>query len=254
MKCKRRVLSNLTRKKKVENLCGQKKKRSKLLSVGLFKIFSKPIFRLLLIIYILLLHLVDVVKSFKLSNEQNKFNCNNFLYYENKSNDNYGRKNFLNYKSRPVLKKDIIINSNKIFKLKSEKVDKIIDSLKELTLLEASELVKKIELTFSVDARQNLDSSKGTQENKTNESETNAKEEEEDDENKVYDLILENIEPNKKIPIIKIVKEIKKDLNLKQAKDIVDNLPQTLFEKINKETADKWKTKLTDAGGVVKLK
>ncbi|GAB66821.1 50S ribosomal subunit protein L12, partial [Plasmodium cynomolgi strain B] len=184
--------------------------------------------------------------------KQSKLSYIYLIYSEKRIGDNHRRKNYLNYKNGIILKKNAS-NGRQKFTLGSEKVNKIIESLKELTLLEASELVKQIETTFSVDTRQSIGSSNNDQDRK-NAADANANEEEEDDENKVYDLILENIEPNKKIPIIKIVKEIKKDLNLKQAKDLVDNLPQTLFEKVNKETADKWKAKLTEAGGIVKLK
>ncbi|VUZ96389.1 50S ribosomal protein L12, apicoplast, putative [Plasmodium vivax] len=183
---------------------------------------------------------------------QSKLSYIYLIYSEKRIGDNHRRKNYLNYKNEIILKKDAS-SGRRGFTLGSERVNKIIESLKELTLLEASELVKQIEATFSVDTRQSIGASSTDQDSRKNAADANA-EEEEDDENKVYDLVLENIEPNKKIPIIKIVKEIKKDLNLKQAKDLVDNLPQTLFEKINKETADKWKTKLTEAGGIVKLK
>ncbi|CRG93014.1 50S ribosomal protein L12, apicoplast, putative [Plasmodium gallinaceum] len=241
MKSKGRMLINLI-KKKVETF--DNKKRCKFAKS--FKKIAFPIFFFFFIIHIYFIECV----CFKLLREQNKFNCDNYLFNKNKVTDHYSRKNDLNY--RNIYKKSLF-NYNRKFKLRSEKVDNIIESLKKLTLLEASELVKKIELTFSVDTKQNVDNSKNDKENKPDESDSNSNEEEEE-ENKVYDLILENIEPNKKIPIIKIVKEIKKDLNLKQAKDLVDNLPQTLFEKINKETADKWKAKLTEAGGTVKLK
>ncbi|EUD68368.1 hypothetical protein C922_01388 [Plasmodium inui San Antonio 1] len=184
---------------------------------------------------------------------QSKLSYIYLIYSEKRISDNHRRKNYLNYKNGIILKQDAS-NGRQKFTLGSEKVNRIIESLKELTLLEASELVKQIETTFSVDTRQSIGASNNDQDNKKNAGDANANEDEEDDENKVYDLILENIEPNKKIPIIKIVKEIKKDLNLKQAKDLVDNLPQTLFEKVNKETADKWKAKLTEAGGIVKLK
>ncbi|SCN62434.1 50S ribosomal protein L12, apicoplast, putative [Plasmodium chabaudi chabaudi] len=233
----------------------KKKKKNNIFFRQVNYITSFTLCRFIYIIYIFL-YFANYSACFKLSKEHNKFNYNNFLYYDNRLNDNYnGRKNALNYKSKPYnFKKDAHIN-NKKFKLKSEKVDKIIESLKELTLLEASELVKKIEVTFSVDLKQNVGDNRDGQGNKQNESDKDANaENEEEDENKVYDLILENVEPNKKIPIIKIIKEIKKELNLKQAKDLVDNLPHTLFEKINKETAESWKKKLTEAGGIVKLK
>ncbi|SOV76890.1 50S ribosomal protein L12, apicoplast, putative [Plasmodium reichenowi] len=234
----------------------RRRKNNKTKDSSLFFIIKKQSCPLLYIILSILYitYCMECIVCMKLSKNDNCLNRNNYFFLEYKlNNDYYGKKTYVNNIRKHISKKDNVINNHKNFKLKSSKVDEIIESLKNLTLLEASELVKKIELTFSVDTKQNLNTSSSSgQENKQNESD--GKENEEDEENKVYDLILENIEPNKKIPIIKIVKEIKKDLNLKQAKDLVDNLPQTLFEKVNKETADKWKTKLTEAGGVVKLK
>lgn len=216
--------------------------------------FLKVLFFILVIVFIFDAWILRCF-SFKLLKEQNRFNSDNFLFSENNGSINKGeytyRRTICINRKEPLLRKKICL-SNKTFKLRSAKVDAIIESLKNLTLLEASELVKKIEVTFSVDTKQHVEVAKGDE--KISESESGSSDEESDDENRVYDLILENIEPNKKIPIIKIVKEIKKDLNLKQAKDLVDNLPQTLFEKINKETADQWKKKLTEAGGIVKLK
>lgn len=234
----------------------RRRKNNKTKDCSLFFIIKKQSCPLLYIILSILYitYCMECIVCMKLSTNDNCLNRNKYFFLEYKlNNDYYGKKSYVNNIRKHISKKDNVINNHKNFKLKSSKVDEIIESLKNLTLLEASELVKKIELTFSVDTKQNLNASNSSgQENKQNESD--GKENEEDEENKVYDLILENIEPNKKIPIIKIVKEIKKDLNLKQAKDLVDNLPQTLFEKVNKETADKWKTKLTEAGGIVKLK
>ncbi|SBT77423.1 50S ribosomal protein L12, apicoplast, putative [Plasmodium ovale] len=249
MKSETTVYKKLAKKRAM--LYDKKKRRHKFFLWSYFKQTStRPILWFIIITYILV-HFIKGLSSFKILKERTNFYFNSSLHNDQKGYETYyGRKNVIHYKRRPIFKKGII-NYNKKFKLKSAKVDKIIESLKELTLLEASELVKKIEVTFSVDTKQSIGGSKDTEESK-NDSNTN--DEEEEDENKVYDLILESIEPNKKIPIIKIVKEIKKDLNLKQAKDLVDNLPQTLFEKINKETVDKWKTKLTEAGGIVKLK
>lgn len=193
--------------------------------------------------------------SFKLLKEQKRFVCDNFMLNEINSfpnrNEHLFRRSNCSHKNESLFKKKVFL-SNKKFKVMSAKVDAIIESLKNLTLLEASELVKKIEVTFSVDTKQHVGVAKGAE--SKSENDRDSEEADNEDENRVYDLILENIEPNKKIPIIKIVKEIKKDLNLKQAKDLVDNLPQTLFEKINKETADQWKKKLTEAGGIVTLK
>ncbi|VWU51734.1 50S ribosomal protein L12, apicoplast, putative [Hepatocystis sp. ex Piliocolobus tephrosceles] len=228
--------------------------KKKLIVRRLFKVNKKIIFFFIVLTYVLT-HLIKHSSCFKIWKNHD---TSNMLIYNNGSNfpssSSSSRNNMvISYKNRNIHKNGRI-NKNINFLLYSAKVDKIIEGLKELSLLEASELVKKIETTFSVDVhKQNPGSLNSSDENKKKDGDSNTDEEEED-ENKVYDLILENIEPNKKIPIIKIVKEIKKDLNLKQAKDIVDNLPQTLFEKINKETADKWKTKLSEAGGMVKLK
>ncbi|KJP87495.1 ribosomal protein L7/L12 [Plasmodium fragile] len=225
-------------------------KRTKLRNTRPGKV-SKRVFWLLCFTY-LVAYFLGGISCLTFLKRHNKMSYIYLIYSEKRIGDNHRRKNYLNYKNGIILKKGGSNGRHK-FTLGSEKVNKIIESLKELTLLEASELVKQIETTFSVDTRQSMGASSNDQDNAKNAGDANANEEE-DDENKVYDLILENIEPNKKIPIIKIVKEIKKDLNLKQAKDLVDNLPQTLFEKINKETADKWKAKLTEAGGIVKLK
>lgn len=215
-------------------------------------------FNTLILVFVLLTITTFVLPcfSFKVFNEKSRFICDNLLL--NEPNNSYFnkreycfRKKWGFSKSDILFKRKLFVSSNKKFKVMSAKVDSIIESLKVLTLLEASELVKKIETTFSVDTTQHVEVAKA---DKENENESSVNDADNEDENRVYDLILESVEPNKKIPIIKIVKEIKKDLNLKQAKDLVDNLPQTLFEKINKETADQWKQKLTEAGGNVKLK
>ena len=58
----------------------------------------------------------------------------------------------------------------------------------------------------------------------------------------------------KKLNVIKIVREVKPGLGLKEAKDMVDNAPSTLAEGISKEAAEEMKKKFEDAGAVIEIK
>ena len=67
-----------------------------------------------------------------------------------------------------------------------------------------------------------------------------------------FDVILEGA-GDKKIQVIKVVRELT-SLGLKEAKDLVDGAPKPLLEKVNKETADKAKAALEEAGAGVSVK
>jgi large subunit ribosomal protein L7/L12 len=56
-----------------------------------------------------------------------------------------------------------------------------------------------------------------------------------------------------KLQVIKVVREARSDLGLKEAKAIVDEAPKTLLEGVNKEDAEKWKKKLEEAGATVSV-
>lgn len=56
-----------------------------------------------------------------------------------------------------------------------------------------------------------------------------------------------------KLQVIKVVREARSDLGLKEAKAIVDEAPKTLLEGVNKEDADKWKKKLEEAGATISV-
>jgi large subunit ribosomal protein L7/L12 len=126
--------------------------------------------------------------------------------------------------------------------------DQIIDLLKNLTLLEASQLIEKIEETFNVDAS-NI-GTKGSPINLPSSSEINTTVEEEKTE---FDLVLEEVPADKKIAILKVVRTLT-GLGLKEAKTLVESAPKVVKEGLSKENAEDMKKQLEEAGGKVNLK
>src|SRR5215472_7555903 len=122
--------------------------------------------------------------------------------------------------------------------------DDLLDAFKELTLLELSEFVKKFEETFEVTAAAPVAVSAPAAAGAPAEA---AEEQSE------FDVILEAA-GEKKIGVIKVVREIVSGLGLKEAKDLVDGAPKPLLEKVAKEAADEAKTKLEAAGATVTVK
>ena len=119
--------------------------------------------------------------------------------------------------------------------------DEIIDALKEMTLLEASELVKAIEDTFGVSAAAPAAVVAAPA--------AGAAEAEEKTE---FDVVLEGFGDNK-IQVIKAVRELT-NLGLKEAKEKVDTAPQTIKEAAPEAEANEIKEKLEAAGAAVTLK
>ena len=120
--------------------------------------------------------------------------------------------------------------------------DELLESFKEMTLIELSEFVKLFEDTFDVKAAAAVAAGPAGP----------AAVVEEAAEQDEFDVILEGA-GEKKIQVIKVVRELT-SLGLKEAKDLVDGAPKALLEKVNKETAEKAKTALTDAGASVTVK
>jgi large subunit ribosomal protein L7/L12 len=123
--------------------------------------------------------------------------------------------------------------------------DDLLDAFKELTLLELSEFVKKFEETFDVTAAAPVAIAAvpgGA-----------APAAEAAEEQSEFDVILEAA-GEKKIGVIKVVREIVSGLGLKEAKDLVDGAPKPLLEKVAKEAAEEAKTKLQAAGATVTVK
>ena len=128
----------------------------------------------------------------------------------------------------------------------STKIDSIIEELKSLTLLEASELVKAIEETFGVSAAAPVGGMMMA-------APGGAAAAEEVEEKTAFDLVLEEVPADKKIAILKIVREIT-GLGLKEAKDVVDGAPKAVKEGVSKADAEAAKKKLEEAGAKVELK
>ena len=126
----------------------------------------------------------------------------------------------------------------------ASKVESILEEIKGLTLLEASDLVKKMEEAFGVSAAAaapvmaaggGAGAAAGAAEEKTE-----------------FAVVLTEVGANK-INVIKAVREVT-SLGLKEAKDLVDGAPKTVKEGVNKEEAATIKKKFEDAGAKVDVK
>jgi large subunit ribosomal protein L7/L12 len=122
--------------------------------------------------------------------------------------------------------------------------DDLLDAFKEMTLLELRDFRKAFEETFDVTAAapvMGMMPGPGT----------GAPEAEpEQDE---FDVVLESA-GDKKIQVIKVVREIVSGLGLKEAKDLVEAAPKPILEKVTKEQAEAAKEKLAGAGAAVSVK
>lgn len=119
----------------------------------------------------------------------------------------------------------------------------LIDAFKELTLLELSEFVKEFEETFDVTAAAPVAVAAGP-------AAAAAAPVEEQDE---FDVVLEGA-GDKKIQVIKVVREVVSGLGLKEAKELVEAAPKALLEKVDKEAAEAAKEKLEAAGAKITIK
>ena len=137
-----------------------------------------------------------------------------------------------------------------------EEIDKIImaitkadvvEYLKGITLLEASELVKELEEVFGVSAAA---ASAPVMVAAAGAGDGGAAAAEEKD---AFDVVLTAAGGNK-IAVIKVVREVVAGLGLKEAKDLVDGAPKALKEGVSKAEAEEIKAKLTEAGATVEVK
>jgi large subunit ribosomal protein L7/L12 len=125
--------------------------------------------------------------------------------------------------------------------------DQLLDTFKEMTLLELSDFVKAFEETFEVTAAAPVAVAAAPGAAGAGAPAEAAEEQSE------FDVILEAA-GDKKIGVIKVVREIVSGLGLKEAKDLVDGAPKPLLEKVAKEAADEAKAKLEAAGASVTVK
>jgi large subunit ribosomal protein L7/L12 len=124
----------------------------------------------------------------------------------------------------------------------SEKIDQIVEDLKTLTLLEASELVAKIEETFGVDAS----AASGTMVMAASAAV------EEVEEKTEFNLMLNEVPADKKIAVLKVVRSLT-GLGLKEAKELVESAPKLVQESLAKDAAEAAKKQIEDAGGKASL-
>lgn len=129
----------------------------------------------------------------------------------------------------------------------STTTNEILEKLKSITLLEAAELVAQIEETFGVDASAPVaggfvgapmdggGASKEVVEEKT-----------------TFDVILEDVPSDKRVPILKIIRNLT-SLDLKEAKEAISSLPKAVQTGVSKEEAESAKQQLEEAGAKVKI-
>ena len=122
--------------------------------------------------------------------------------------------------------------------------DELLDAFKEMTLLELSEFVKQFEETFEVTAAAPVAVAAVAGPTGA------APEAEEKDE---FTVVLEGA-GDKKIQVIKVVREVVSGLGLKEAKELVESAPKPLLENVAKDVADAAKEKLEAAGAKITLK
>ena len=124
----------------------------------------------------------------------------------------------------------------------TEKIVKLVEEVKELTVLELSELVKALEEEFGVSAAAPVAMMAGPA----------AAAEAVVEEQTEFDVVLAEVGANK-IAVIKVVREVA-GLGLKEAKEVVDGAPKAVKEKVSKEEAESIKAKLEEAGAKVEIK
>lgn len=130
----------------------------------------------------------------------------------------------------------------------SKKVEDVIKTVEELSVLELNDLVKALEEKFGVSAAPLAMAAPAA-----GASVAGAEGAAPAEEKAAYDVVLTASGENK-IAVIKAVREINQNLGLKEAKDLVDAPPKPILEGAKKEDAEAAKKKLTDAGGTVELK
>ena len=129
----------------------------------------------------------------------------------------------------------------------TEKIENILDQIKGLTLLEANELVTKLEEVFNIDVRSvgavavAAPAAGGAAGGDAVEEKTE------------FDVVLESVDASSKIAVLKVVRNIT-GLGLKEAKELVESAPKTVKEAVAKTDGETMKKDLEEAGAKVALK
>jgi large subunit ribosomal protein L7/L12 len=122
--------------------------------------------------------------------------------------------------------------------------DELLDAFKDMTLLELNDFLKKFEEAFDVTAAAPVAVAAGPA---VGAAEAPAAEEKDE-----FNVVLEAI-GEKKIQVIKVVREVVSGLGLKEAKDLVESAPKPLLEAVPRDQAEAAKSKLEEAGAKVTL-
>ena len=118
----------------------------------------------------------------------------------------------------------------------------IISAIESMTILELADLVKEMEEKFGVSAAAPVVAGGAV-----------AAAAEEVEEKTEFDVVLKEAGA-KKLNVIKVVREVKPGLGLKEAEELVDGAPSTLAEGIAKEAAEEMKKKFEEAGATIEIK
>ena len=121
-----------------------------------------------------------------------------------------------------------------------EKIEKLIEEIDALTVVELADLVKAIEEKYGVSAVAAAAPAAGAAAGETAEEKSS------------FDVVLTEA-GDQKIKVIKVVRDAT-GLGLKEAKDLVDGAPKTIKEGVSKEEAEDLKAKFTEVGATVELK
>lgn len=129
----------------------------------------------------------------------------------------------------------------------STTTNEILEKLKSITLLEAAELVAQIEETFGVDASAPVAGGFIAAPN-----DTGAGQKEVVEEQTTFDVILEDVPSDKRVPVLKIIRNLTA-LDLKEAKESITSLPKAIQQGVSREDAEAAKKQLEEAGAKVKI-
>ena len=130
------------------------------------------------------------------------------------------------------------ISNNKLWALPNSKesiVDQTFNLIVNMTLIEAHELATKLEEKFGLKFQENVTANEIQEEEKVVPKTT-------------YNLVLQPVDMAKRIPVIKEIRTIKSELSLKEAKELVDKLPQNILENATKEECELIGKQLTSLG------
>jgi large subunit ribosomal protein L7/L12 len=141
----------------------------------------------------------------------------------------------------------VLVQGKKLFlgEIMSTTTEEIITKLKTITLLEATDLVSRIEETFGVDASPPMGGVPAP-------TIVGGEPAEVVEEKTTFEVILEDIASDKRVAVLKVIRNLT-SLGLKEAKEFTTSLPKTVKEGVSKDEAEAAKQQLEEAGGKVKI-